>query len=127
MSWTTKDPAAPVWRLVVTDETASFGLTPAALKGSARQFVELLSGHEPEGTDWILWGTGGDQARPISDIPASSLLGRSLPVAELASTDSLEEFISSTVVAGTVPAGTTVSPLQTFAQRAESHLRISPH
>ena len=97
MSWTTKDPAAPVWRLVVTDETASFGLTPAALKGSARQFVELLSGHEPEGTDWILWGTGGDQARPISDIPASSLLGRSLPVAELASTDSLEEFISSTV------------------------------
>ena len=42
MSWTTKDPAAPVWRLVVTDETASFGLTPAALKGSARQFVELL-------------------------------------------------------------------------------------
>ena len=58
MSWTTKDPAAPVWRLVVTDETASFGLTPAALKGSARQFVELLSGPEPEGTDWILWGTG---------------------------------------------------------------------
>lgn len=97
VAWTTKDTAAPVWRLVITGETASFGLTPASLKGSARQLVESLSGCEPEGTEWILWGPGADQTRPIGEIPASALLGRSLPVAELASTDSLDEFISSTV------------------------------
>lgn len=88
---------APSYRLIVENGEVLFGLTAANknTRGWSQQFVEALTGFEPDGVEWHTWGPGGSNS-DVTKKPSSALLGRSISIGEAETHHELREFVFET-------------------------------
>jgi 5-methylcytosine-specific restriction protein B len=105
VSWTpdTELPS-PSLLLVADGEQVQVGLQSSSLrsghKGLLRRTFDLLEHEAPDGTEWTMMaGSVNDPDRPLKEIPAWALLGRSFAINDFATHEQAAEHILGTAQA----------------------------